>query len=310
MKVLVIGATGFIGNAVAIAFSNAGHDTYGQSRTSACEALLRRDEIFPLIGPPDEIAKHYAPGMDVIIDACRPGLFGVNTTAIYDAVLAACESRSPQHKLTYIFVSGTWTHGTPALYDPLMSISERAPLGVDQTPLIAWRADFETRVFGAATNEAIKGGAAINPIVVRPSLLYGRSGSVLAALFDQAYKGGHITWPGVPGVSRYNTIHQDDLARLILIIAEKAPIFSGLAIDAVNPQTESAEDVVRSLIRVAGGNLTYSFREPENDLERALCIPTHYSASLAYTLGGWTPRKPGLVDGMKRYYESFKGFQE
>lgn len=191
-----------------------------------------------------------------------------------------------------------------------MSVSERSPLGVDQTPLIAWRAEFETRMFNAVHDEADNGGLSVRPIVVRPGLLYGRSASVLSLLFSQAYSSNHISWPGEAGTSRYNTIHQDDLANLILIVAEKAPLFGGLAIDAVNPQTENAEDVIRTLIRVAGGNKTYSFRPPENDLERALCIPTHYSASLAFTLAGWTPRKPGLVDGMKRYYESFKAYQE
>ena len=52
MKVLVFGASGFIGNAVAKAFSRAGHLTYGQSRSESNARSFAADEIIPLICDP------------------------------------------------------------------------------------------------------------------------------------------------------------------------------------------------------------------------------------------------------------------
>ncbi|KAK9463085.1 NAD(P)-binding protein [Lipomyces oligophaga] len=307
MKVLILGASGFIGHAVALAFVSAGYQVYGQSRNDSSIVRFRQDEITPLIGEPTDVIRIWAKGMDVVIDCCRTGPKGQFCIANLEAVLAACVTRSPQHKLTYIYTSGTWTHGTPACHDELGRISERAPIGTNLTPLIAWRAEFETRIFAAPTSEP--GGASFRPIVIRPGLLYGRSMSFLHSLFLQAYTKNHITWPGISGQSRYNTIHQDDLARLFLLVAERAPIFGGLAVDAVNPQTESADDVLNALIAAAGGDKTYSLYEPVTDLDLALCVVGRHQVSLGYTLAGWIPRKAGLVDGMRQYYEAWKAYQ-
>lgn len=63
MKVIVFGATGFIGSAVAEAFARAGHITYGTSRSSASAPELAKNEIVPLICDPvtDEGKKVWGP---------------------------------------------------------------------------------------------------------------------------------------------------------------------------------------------------------------------------------------------------------
>lgn len=52
MKVIIFGASGFIGSSVAQAFSRAGHITYGQSRSSSNTKSFLADEILPLICDP------------------------------------------------------------------------------------------------------------------------------------------------------------------------------------------------------------------------------------------------------------------
>jgi hypothetical protein len=69
--------------------------------------------------------------------------------------------------------------------------------------LSAWRIPHEQRV----TRDTV-----LNGIVIRPCLLYGKSGSVLAALFAGAAQ-GKVSWPGRPG-GRFAVIHTDDLADL------------------------------------------------------------------------------------------------
>lgn len=52
MKVIVFGATGFIGSSVAEAFARAGHITYGTSRSESSRQGLVAQEIIPIICDP------------------------------------------------------------------------------------------------------------------------------------------------------------------------------------------------------------------------------------------------------------------
>jgi len=52
MKVLILGASGFIGNAAALAFVRAGHIVYGQTRSSKTAQKLAADEIIPVVCDP------------------------------------------------------------------------------------------------------------------------------------------------------------------------------------------------------------------------------------------------------------------
>lgn len=90
----------------------------------------------------------------------------------------------------------------------------------------------------------------LNAIVIRPALLYGRSGSLFNFLFKPAYE-GTVKWYGGPG-QRMSFLHTDDLAQLYLLVAERAPILGGLIFDAANDCTESMDDIIRRLIQISG----------------------------------------------------------
>ena len=49
MKVLIFGASGFIGFASANAFVRAGHTVIGQTRSAATARILEQNEIYPLL---------------------------------------------------------------------------------------------------------------------------------------------------------------------------------------------------------------------------------------------------------------------
>ena len=102
----------------------------------------------------------------------------------------------------------------------------------------------------------------LNGIVVRPGLLYGRSGSLLAPFFQSASE-GNVWYPGKPG-GRFAFIHTDDLADLFLRAIEKSAICGGRIFDAANAQTESADDVLAALVKVSGAQKPYEYRTPAN----------------------------------------------
>ena len=168
------------------------------------------------------------------------------------AVSNAARELRPQGspKLTYIFTSGTWVHG-----------DNRNEIVTDTTPirsppdLVAWRPDREQQVINDKN---------LNGIVIRPGLLYSCSGSLFAPFFQSACE-GNVWYPGQPG-ARFALIHMDDLADLYLRTVEKAAICGGLIFDAANDQTESADDVLATLVKVSGAQKPYEYRNPSNGM--------------------------------------------
>ncbi|KAL0577636.1 hypothetical protein V5O48_004361 [Marasmius crinis-equi] len=298
MRVLVLGATGVIGLPIAQALVRAGHYVVGLTRSEEKGKQLAAEEIVPLIGEPSSPSKWISVirDMDVIIEAVG-GTAPIATLAreLFFAVTQAVQNPSlrPAHapKLTYIYTSGTWVHGEDR---DTLSVSETTPL-FKSAELVAWRAGVEQSIVQETT---------VRGLVIRPALLYGKSMSLLAPLFQLASEGGTIRWPGTPG-GRYAFIHMDDLADLYVRAAEKAPLIEGMIFDAANDFTESQSDVLDALVRVSKAE-GWEFRKSENLYETALTQTTNIRPYLARTLLGWQPRKAGLIDHMPVYYAAWK----
>ncbi|KIJ43215.1 hypothetical protein M422DRAFT_75526 [Sphaerobolus stellatus SS14] len=260
-----------------------------------CDNMMN---MIPVVGevsnPKDWV--HLASDLDLVIDLAG-GSADVKTLSVgnLEAVASTAQATRPSHapKLNYIYTSGTWVHG-----------DNRTDVVTDSTPLrkpaelVAWRPESEQKII---TDQRVNG------IVIRPALLYGRDGSLLSSLFKSAAD-GFVRWPGTPG-GRYALIHVDDLADLYVRAAEKAPIIHGIILDAVNEYSESADDVLQALAKVAGAK-GYEYTKPQNLYETALSTTSLIRPYLARTLLDWRPLKPGLVDGMQVYYAAWKAAQK
>jgi len=195
--------------------------------------------------------------------------------------------------VTYIYTSGTWVHGD----NGNDIVTDTTPI-TNPIPLTAWRQAFEQLVIGDPV---------LNGIVIRPSLLYGKSGSLLAPLFESAAK-GKVAWPGTPG-GKYVTIHTDDLADLYLKAAEKAHLVGGLIFDGTNDVMESVDAFLQKLVEVSGAQGPYEYFKPSNPLEEAFTTTALIRPCLARSLLGWAPRKPSLIDGLEVYYAAYLASQ-
>ncbi|KAG8774001.1 hypothetical protein FRC15_001640 [Serendipita sp. 397] len=293
MKVIIFGASGYIGLPLANALVRNGHIVYGVSRSKDNAPKMRANEIIPLLGDADSTDewKDHLKDADVVIDCTA----GMDTSG--PAMLKAVESltgtvRKPgTPKLAYIYCSGIWVHGDDRKRFTFESGStERAPSA------IAWRPQLEQDV---VSNQVLKG------IVIRVGLCYGRGGSLIGLLFSQG-DSGSISWFGTPGGS-YSLVHVDDVAECFLLAAEKNNLVGGLILDATNEITESVDGILHafsSLVGIPWNKVSY--RPCANILEEAMSITIRARPSLARTLLGWQPRKPGLIDGMAIYYEAYK----
>ncbi|KAJ7831000.1 hypothetical protein B0H14DRAFT_3087883 [Mycena olivaceomarginata] len=264
MKILVLGATGFIGLPTAQALARAGHIVHGLARTEEKAKALAAEESTCLACsfPASETAESdvWIPlieTLDVIIEALGPTLGRTRSCARRGAPL-----------LSYIYTSGTWVHG-----------DNRTDIVTDTTPitrpaqLVVWRPELEQLVVRST---------AVNGIVVRPALVHGRSASILGPLFKSAAE-GQIKWPGTPG-GRYAVIHADDLADLFVRVAEKASLLRGRIFDAANSHTEPVDELLQKLVKIAGVKGLYEYRKPESLFEEALQSTTLVRPYLANAL--------------------------
>ncbi|KAF9492451.1 hypothetical protein BDN71DRAFT_1574738 [Pleurotus eryngii] len=160
--------------------------------------------------------------------------------------------------------------------------------------LVTWRIPFE---------QAVIGDPNLNGIIVCPALVYGRTASILAGLFRSASE-GKVAWYGTPR-RRYCLVHGDDLADLYVRAVEKAQVLGGQIFDAANDFKESVDELLQRLTEISGAQSPYEYIPPSTLFETAICITVLYRPYLARALLGWTPRKPGLADGLEIYYASW-----
>lgn len=220
-------------------------------RVAFCYAITSHIlSVIPIVGDTLDTSRwvHLIPTLDAIIDSTSgPDVKTIGETLLR-AVTDAVGQHRPPHapKITYVYTSGVLVHG-----------DSRKDIVNDTTPItspsdfVAWRPAFEQTVLTST---------AVNGIVVRPSYLYGRSGSLTAILFGSAYK-GRARWYGKPG-GRASLIHQDDLADFYVRVIERGQLVKGLAFDVSNPVTESMDDILARLTEVSGAREPYEYVAP------------------------------------------------
>jgi nucleoside-diphosphate-sugar epimerase len=191
MKVLIIGATGYIGSHIATAFTKAGHEV----------AVLRRPGGRPVPAP-------YRP---VAGDLAEPSSLTAAASG-FDRVVQAGVPLGDDSDLTG--VEALLAAGSPVIYTTGAAVlgsghaTEDSP--PDPHPIAAGRPAIEQRVLAA-------GGW-----VIRPGMVYGNGGGLVHGLLTtKATERGTGVYIGEPGV-RWPVVQVEDLASLYLAVAERA----------------------------------------------------------------------------------------
>ncbi|GAB7322846.1 hypothetical protein MBLNU13_g05410t1 [Cladosporium sp. NU13] len=187
VRVLVIGATGYIGQAVALALRKHSHIVYGLARDDAKGQLLARKEIIPIIGSVEGgeyLRTVKTANIDVVIDAS--GVFDASWK-ILDGLksigVARLQSRgtSLTPKLGFVYTSGTWIHGssTKDRLNDLNPVGAEGDAGCPASPpqLVSWRPRLEADIL--ASKEAL------DVAIVRPGLVYGNESSTWSLWFSR-----------------------------------------------------------------------------------------------------------------------------
>ncbi|KAM0790702.1 hypothetical protein ACM66B_004559 [Microbotryomycetes sp. NB124-2] len=296
MKVLVLGATGFIGLPISTEFLRQGHTVIGVTRSAEKAKSLEANEITPIVADPADPSqwRHAVKDVDAVIDAVGGSEIAHISETIRETVAQeAKQSRPHGPPLAFVYCSGTWLHGDIAK-PPYGSLSDLSPI-TNPNPITSWRQAHEHKVLSTKS-------VSFAPNVVRPSLLYGRSGSITASWFETA-KQGQVKVKGSPK-ARIATCHVDDAASLFVLVAEKALVVQGIIFDASNPYPESLKVILERLAEVANAQGP-TFSDATNDFERAVASTDLLRPTLAKSLLGWQAKRAPLAQDVLIYYRAW-----
>ncbi|CAF9928843.1 hypothetical protein IMSHALPRED_007757 [Imshaugia aleurites] len=314
-RILILGATGYIGSALASSLLRSNHTVYGLARTPSKANQLARQEIIPVLGSVQDSAAYIAlihtAHIDIVIDCA--GANQESATVLSD-VRTAGEERLKQKgpKLGFVYTSGTFVHGSSQ-----RRVSDLDPVGTAeanaQPPrLVAWRPQMERDVLSA--------GDVLHTVVVRPSLVYGREHGVWSSFFGPVLDAAERGEEGVVKVplrlgSRPALVHVDDVAEGMRCVVEKLPLLAGTGVypvfDLVTSQ-ESMEDIFRAFAREVGlkGRVELVGAGEDDIFALAMQSDGNLDASRAEQLLGWRPGRRGFVERMAVFAKAFVAAQE
>ena len=290
MRVLVTGATGYIGGAVADALREAGHEVIGLARSGEAERKLEARGIPSRRGDMQDTGSlsRAVRESDAVVHTALsrgPDIPQLDTMAM-TAILRELEGT----RKALVYTSGIWVLGNTG---EQVADEETQPKPI---PLVAWRPALERQVLAAAKN-GLRAG------VIRPALVYGRGGGVVGWLLHGARQRGVAPYIG-SGENRWCMVHIDDLARLYVCFLEQAP--AGTLLHAASHPAIRAREVAEAIRRTAGPHCRVESlplehaRRAMGPRADAFVLDQQVSAKRAMRLLGWQPQGPSIFHELEQ----------
>jgi nucleoside-diphosphate-sugar epimerase len=293
MRVLLTGATGYIGSAVLEAFVRAGHAVTAIVRSGAAAKRLQARGIGTVVaelGEPSGYAAQ-ATGFDAYVHAAfEPSARGVEVdrTAI-DTLLAAAAST----RAVFVYTSGIWVLGNTR--EPATEAAPAKP-----PPLVAFRPAHEQRVLDA-------GNDGLRTAVVRPGIVYGGSRGIISEMLKEASNGlmrvigsGDNHWP---------LVYDRDLADLYLKLAT-TPGVQGIY-HGSDDVKQTVNDIVKAIASHVPSRPDVRYmplaeaRQKLGAYADALALDQIVLSPRSRALG-WTPSLPSFARGLSRLFEEWR----
>lgn len=286
MKVLVTGATGYIGSAVCDALKAAGHQPQGLARSEEKAHLLESRGFVSRRGDLRDLDSLRAAVADVDAVIHAADAEGPEMGAIAKAAVGTMLSALTGSKRAFIYTSGVWVVGDT---DGRM-VGEICALHPPE--LVAWRPAVEEMVLESKSS-------GVRPVVLRPGIVYGRGGGIVGNLFADAREHGAVRIIG-KGANCWSSVHIDDLADLyVRAVTEPA---SGELFFACGGMPQPLEKIARAVAKACGmeGKVESiplgSAREHIGLVADCLAMDCRAGSTKAARFFGWTVTKPLIFD--------------
>ena len=206
MRVLVLGATGSIGTAVARALNTAGHAVLALCRSDTSEAALKDLGYATLRGdlrkPADwaGIVNEVEGVVQVAVTFTED--MGAVDRDVIDALIDAAVPSAPPCR--FLYTGGCWLYG--ATGDDVAT--EDSPF--HPIPSFAWMVE---------NAERLTASGKFSTAVIHPAMVYHRAGGVFTRFLEKAKAGDPIEVWGGPE-TRWPLVHRDDLATAYRLLLE------------------------------------------------------------------------------------------
>ncbi|MFJ9365129.1 NAD-dependent epimerase/dehydratase family protein [Nocardia sp. NPDC101769] len=279
MRVLIIGAGGYLGSAVAERFTGLGHEVVALVRPGK-EGESGFETRTGDLADPASLTAAVTPDIDAVVNLATP-------SGDADADAAAIAALTDPLRGTgkpFVYTSGVWVLGATDGAD------ESAP--TNPIPIVGYRPVIERQVLALAD-------AGVRAAVIRPGIVHGRNGGIPALLVDLARKhnapvvvaDSTVVWP---------TVHVDDLADLFVKVVEAAP--AGTIWHAITEPAVSVLDLATAAAQAAGVSgdpVIWPLTEAEAALgapfAEALALSQSITGKGARTDLGWNPQGPSAT---------------
>ena len=294
MRILITGATGYIGGSVAAKLVASGHHVVGLSRSQKSAPLLKERGIDPVVGTLDDV--------EILTEAAR-AVDGVIHTANADhpgSVVTLVTALERSGKLL-IHTTGSAIVADHADGEYASAVPLTEDDQFDPVPYRRARVDMNRYLRQAAIEKGIR------TVVICPTMIYGKGRGLhseseqipkLIALSRQVGAGVYFG----KGLNRYSNVHVDDLVDLYLLVMEKAP--GGSFYFAENGQSSFKELAELISVSLGSGGATVSLpveeviRQHGEAARLGVASNSFVSAANARRLG-WSPRAPSLAEWFK-----------
>ncbi len=276
MKVLVVGASGFLGGAAARALTAAGHAVTPASRATGLD-----------VGDPASLAAA-ASAHEGVVYAVQ--LNAPDAAAVEKRALAAIVGALAPRGGAFVYTSGCWYYGPTGE----AIAGENAP--ANPPPAGLERPNLERIVFDAAAR-------GVRGVVLRPGDVYGEGKGLPAMWTQSAREGGRAKFVG-DGTNRWPVVHVDDLAHLYASALERAK--AGSVYNAADETSFTVAEMAQAASRGAGcGGATEAW--PVDDAiaalglwAAALAMDQRVSSARARAELGWTTRATTILEDLDR----------
>jgi nucleoside-diphosphate-sugar epimerase len=284
MNVFIVGASGYIGRAVAARTLNAGHRVTALVRSEAAAARLPPGDVRVVAGSVEDL-QALQQGLEAADAAIYLAIQGTQGASNADrAALNAIVNHFQGTSRPLLVTSGLSVYvGTPEPF-----VDESTPLDT-VPPSQTWRLALE--------QELIATGAHV--VILRPPMVYGNgiAGPVLQTGLQHAREHGEALVAGA-GANLVPVVHVEDLAAAYVLALTKAPAGTVLNVAATSV---TGHDLGRAISYAAGLGGEIAVRTPA-DIVKALgplggpfIMDLRLSNFRATHLLGWTPSAPSLL---------------
>jgi nucleoside-diphosphate-sugar epimerase len=304
MKVFVIGATGYVGSAIARAFKARNYEVAGLARNEAAAAALSRAEVEPVLGSIDEegfcarLAENDVIVMAAMIPFEQEGPLMSRLFAAFGGQDKRIIFTSGTGVLSIEAKDGAWNQNTFAEDDPFPFPSRyNRKIRIQTEDLVRQASD-----------------GALKTYVIRPPLIFGRGSSIqIPQIFESARRTGKACYLG-RGLNLYSAVHVDDLAEAYCLAVERGTPGALYHTVAGEVNFRSIAEAVATVVGCQTQSLSY---DDACELwgafwvDIALAVNSRSIARRTVAELGWTPKHVDVIEDIRsgsyrQRYESQK----